>query len=146
MFRGKIECSFHSFSTADEFYSDINIFDAIKNSYDFPFYNNKVADINSELKMGLWGNIEFQYCGQYFYYSSADRNYLDKDWQVDLCLRWQPFKRLKVELLQNSARFTNNWDSCFSYYLDPFINVYDVDYEFYNKAVHTWKVRIISIF
>jgi hypothetical protein len=144
MVKGKFECSFHSLSRADEFYGDVNIFNSINNNYDFPFYNNKIADLNSNFTIGLWGNVELQCAGQHFYYSSKERNYLDKDWQLDFYLRWQPFKKFRLELLQNSSRFVNNWDSRFSYYLDPFI--YDVDVEFYNKTIHTWNIRIISLF
>jgi len=146
MFKGKIECSFYTLSKTDKFYGNINIFNSINNSNEFPFYDNKRADLKSELTIGLWGAFELHYAGQHFFYSSKDRNYLDKDWQMDFCLRWQPFKKLKIELLQNSARYVNNWDSRFSYYLDPFINVYDVDYEFYNKTIHTWNLRIVSLF
>jgi hypothetical protein len=146
LFKGKFGFSFYSASKSDDYFDTIHTFNPIKNNRDHPFINNKLACLSNELDLGIWGHVQIHYAGEFYFYSSKARNFLDKEYELRLSLGWQLFAGLRVEIFQNSARFVNNWDTRFQYYFDPFTYAYDIDFNSYTKTINTWNIRIISLF
>ena len=146
MFKGFMSVAFFPDIKADDLFSYIdyynpNLFDVAK-----PYVTNKKWTFSEELFIGLCKNIEFKQAGQYYFYSSDSRNYLDKDWEHEMTFSWQPFKSLRFQFTQKSLKYVNNWDSRFSFYVDPYSSAFRYEKNIYNKTIHTWIIRVTSLF
>jgi hypothetical protein len=146
MFKGKIEFSYFSYDNADDYFCDVDAYNPFL-EYDNIYVSNKKWRLNTHFKCGLWNNLELQYSGRFNFYSTKLRNYHDKDFDINFTLVWQPWKSLRFEIYQNSSKYTNNWDTRFSYlYIDPSLYFIDIDQRIYNRIINSWKLRIISLF
>jgi len=146
MFKGRLEIAHIPHSRVDDYFGYIDHFDPVINTLNSAFANDQKWQVQTELTFGLGGNVELNYCGHFYYYSSDLRNYLDKNWDISLSLCWQPYKALRLEVVQNSSRNVNNWDTRFSYYIDRYSYADNFEFNIYTKTVNTWRVRIVSLF
>jgi hypothetical protein len=146
MFKGKIGITNISYENADDYYCDVDVY--------YPFFiddniyaANKKWRLNTHLKCGLWNNIELQYSGRFYFYSSDLRNYHDKDFDIDFTFIWQPWKSLRFEIYQNSSKYVNNWNTRFSYwYFVPSSYEVYINKSVYNRTINSWNLRIVSLF
>ncbi len=146
MFNGNIKFCHVTQSKADDYFGYVKNYFPVFIDINDKFINNRKWMLSSDFSIGLWGNLAFKHTGLYYFYSSKQRNYLDKDWDRELTLSWQPHHNLRFEIIHNSSRYVNNWESRFYYFINSIYRSTDYEFNIYNKTVNTWKVRLINLF
>jgi hypothetical protein len=146
MFMGQVSIEFIGDQKADGYFKMIDHYNPLLWGSITPYATNKEWQLSEEFVFGLWKNLEIRQAGQFLAYSSELRNYLDKDWHIDITLSWQFFKSLRLQVCQSSMKYVNNWDTRFNYYLDPYYSASSFEAKLYNKTINTWVVQLSSLF
>lgn len=94
-----------------------------------------------------WGITRFltlSESGAYSVFQSDEREFGDKDWEWVTRLTWQPFNGFRVELNYQAIRYINYFKSRYHYQIIPYY--YEYAYQYYDRTVRTWNVRLLSLF
>ena len=82
--------------------------------------------------------------GAYSVFQSGEREFGDEDWEWVSRLTWQPFSGFRVELNYQAIRYTNYFKSRYHYQIIPYY--YEYAYQYYDRTVQTWNIRLLSLF